>query len=290
MLSITKWLLLGVALCVSTSSMALPAIEKPIIMLPMSYQRGYQQIDDIRRYWISEKLDGVRARWNGQHLVSRGGQIFAAPTWFTVNFPTMPLDGELWLARGRFADTLSIVRQHQADDRWQHIKFMLFDLPSHAGTFDQRLKALQAIVKLAQIPYLQAIKQFRLDDTAQLMDHLQTISQQGAEGLMLHAQDGYYHSGRSADLLKLKINTEAYAQVIGYRAGKGKFTGLVGSLKVRAEGGKTFHLGSGLNLKDRQNPPAIGSLVQFRYQGLTKNGIPRFAVFLRLRDSIEQEQ
>jgi DNA ligase-1 len=46
----------------------------------------------------------------------------------------------------------------------------------------------------------------------------------------------------------------------------------------------TFKIGSGFDLKERKNPPAIGSIITFRYKEMTKYGKPRFPVFLRVRD------
>ena len=100
---------------------------------------------------------------------------------------------------------------------------------------------------------------------------------------MLHHKEAVYRSGRSGDLLKLKRFDDAEAVVLGYKPGKGKYQGMVGSLKVRSRDGREFYIGSGLNNAQRRQPPAIGSVVTYRFQGLTNNGLPRFAVFLRER-------
>jgi len=100
---------------------------------------------------------------------------------------------------------------------------------------------------------------------------------------MLHHQSGLYHSGRSQDLLKLKPYTDAEAIIIGYRSGKGKFTDKMGAVKVKTLTGEIFFIGSGFSDKDRENPPPLNSLITFRHQGYTDSGIPRFAVFIRIR-------
>ncbi len=273
----------AVIYCLLFFPFALLALEPPAVMLP----KVYHNINNIERYWISEKLDGVRARWDGKQLISRGGHVFITPEWFTVGFPAETLDGELWLGRGRFADTLSIVRKQQAHEGWRAIKFMVFDLPEHQGTFDQRLQQLKQLIKPEQA-HIALIEQFQVKDKAALMAKLKTLNKFGAEGLMLHAKEALYRSGRSGDLLKLKIHTEAYGKVVGHKPGKGKFKGMLGSLRVEMEDGKRFSIGIGFSNLERQNPPAIGSLVQYRHQGFTKKGLPRFAVFLRERDGLEQ--
>jgi DNA ligase-1 len=101
---------------------------------------------------------------------------------------------------------------------------------------------------------------------------------------MLHHQDSLYQHGRSNRLFKLKPYDDAEAVVIGYRPGKGQFTGKMGSLKVRAENGKEFYIGTGFSQREREDPPPLGSRISFRHQGYTDKGTPRFAVFIRIRD------
>lgn len=264
---------------VLTLAIALPvaATETPDVMLA----NVYRQHEDVTQFWVSEKLDGVRARWDGKQLISRGGKIFIAPEWFIRNFPDKPLDGELWMGRGRYEDVVSIVRRQKPHDGWKTVKFMVFDLPAQGGTFSERVEAMR---QLANPPYLEVIEQFRLDSNKTLMNRLDDIARQGGEGLMLHRQNSFYHGGRSDDLLKVKPFEDAEAIVIGYKPGKGKNTGLMGAIKVRMDNGKEFYIGSGFTQQQRKNPPLIGSLVTYRYQGFTQAGIPRFAVFVRQRN------
>ena len=260
-------------------SIALPvaATETPDVMLA----NLYRQHEDVTQFWVSEKLDGVRARWDGRQLISRGGNAFIAPEWFVRNFPDRPLDGELWMGRGRYEDVVSVVRQQTPHDGWKNVKFMVFDLPAHGGTFTERVEAMR---QLAKTSFLEVIEQFRVDSNKALMDKLDDLVRQGSEGLMLHRQTALYHSGRSDDLLKVKPFDDAEAIVIAYKPGKGKNTGLMGAIKVRMDNGKEFYIGSGFTQQQRKNPPLIGSLVTYRYQGFTQAGIPRFAVFVRQRN------
>ena len=267
------FLLLGLA-CFSQ------AAEIPAIMLAKVLHRPV----DVSQFWVSEKLDGVRARWDGQQLISKGGQRFAAPEWFTRCFPEMPLDGELWMARGHYEDAVSIVRRQSPHEGWKRIKLMVFDLPAHKGPFSERVMAMRKLALQAPSPYLGVIEQFRLKSELELMQKRDEITRQGGEGLMLHRQSALYQIGRSDDLLKVKPFEDAEAVVTGYKPGKGKNTGLMGSIKVRTDKGKEFYLGSGFTQAQRQNPPPLGSVVNYRYQGITHAGIPRFAVFMRMRD------
>jgi DNA ligase-1 len=259
------------------TALPLTAAETPGVMLA----KVYRQYEDVTQFWVSEKLDGVRARWDGRQLVSRGGKIFMAPEWFIRDFPDKPLDGELWMGQGRYEDVVSVVRQQKPHDGWKAVKFMVFDLPTQGGVFTERVAAMR---QLAKTVYLEVIEQFRVDSNKALMNKLDAIARQGGEGLMLHRQSALYHSGRSDDLLKLKPFDDAEAIVIAYKPGKGKNIGLMGAIKVRMDNGKEFYIGSGFTRQQRKNPPLIGSLVTYRYQGFTQTGIPRFAVFVRPRN------
>jgi DNA ligase-1 len=100
---------------------------------------------------------------------------------------------------------------------------------------------------------------------------------------MLRKISSRYQAGRSTDLLKLKKHQDAEARVIGYKVGKGKYQGLMGALLVKLESGVEFYIGSGFSDQLRQDPPELGSTITFRYNGLTQNGVPKFARFLRER-------
>ncbi len=261
------------------------ATDRPNVMLAEMYQQGV----DVRQYWVSEKLDGVRARWDGHHLISRSGHVFSAPSWFIDGFPDIALDGELWMARGRYEDTSSIVRKKVPHTGWRNIRLMVFDLPEHGGTFDQRLLAMRGLTELANSPYLAVIEQRTVNSNLELQQWLQKVLDQGGEGLMLHRKTAQYVRGRTNNLLKLKPLMDAEATVIGYRPGNGQFAGQVGSLKVVTDQGVVFYIGSGLTNEQRRNPPPVQSRITFRHQGFTRNGIPRFPVFLRIRDERPEE-
>lgn len=246
--------------------------------------KQYHDDIEIEKYWVSEKLDGIRARWDGYQLISKNGYAFSVPEWFTRRFPRVVMDGELWIGRNRYEEISSITSKQTPDKRWSRVTLMLFDLPEHKGDFSERLRAMQQLVISADSTYLAVIKQLRMNSNSELMAHLQTLIDAGGEGLMLHHQASLYTNGRSENLLKLKPFEDAEATVIAYKPGKGKFKGLLGSIKVRNDQGKEFYIGSGFNMQQRQKPPALLSRVTYKHNGLTKNGVPRFPVFLRVRN------
>jgi DNA ligase-1 len=251
---------------------------------PIQLATNYRQDIDVTQYYVSEKLDGIRAYWNGHQLISKQGNIFTAPTWFIASFPTTAMDGELWIARQQFETVSGIARtQDNQNEQWKQIKFMIFDLPKSTASFEQRINKMQTLVTDTNSPYLQMIEQQKITNTEALFDLLNKVVMGKGEGLMLHHQDALYQTKRSRDLMKLKKFEDAEATVIAYLPGKGKYEGLLGAILVKNEEGVTFKIGSGFSDEERSTPPPIGSLITYRFTGKTNNNIPRFASFVRIR-------
>lgn len=251
------------------------------LMLASAFREGI----DISQWLVSEKLDGVRGRWDGQALWSRSGRRIEPPAWFTRDWPPVAIDGELWLGRGRFEEVSALARRQGGDqDAWRKVRFLAFDLPEHGGEFEARARMLAQVVALADSPTLAAVAQQRFANRAEFEAHVAQVLAEDGEGVMLHHRAGRYRPGRSDTLLKYKAHEDAEARVIDHIAGKGKYRGQVGSLLVECPAGRRFRLGSGLSDAQRQNPPPVGAQVTYRYNGLTRTGLPRFARFLRVRE------
>jgi DNA ligase-1 len=257
------------------------AADAPALLLANVYRPGMRLAD----YWVSEKYDGVRGYWDGHTLRTRGGETVAAPAWFTANWPNTPMDGELWAGRGRFSHAQSTVRQQQPDDAaWREMRFMVFDLPAHGGTFDQRLPALNKLVESLDQPWVQAVPQQRVASDAALQKLLLRTVCAGGEGLMLHRGASMYRAGRSDDLIKVKTHEDTEAKVVAHLPGQGRHAGRLGALVVEMPSGQRFRLGAGLTDAERDHPPPVGAWVTYRFRGTHDGGLPRFASYLRVRE------
>lgn len=252
----------------------------PPVPLASTYQEGVE----LAEYWVSEKFDGVRAYWDGERFLSRNGNVYQAPAWFVAGFPSVPLDGELWMGRQRFAELSGVVRKQVPVDReWQQVRFHVFDLPA-PGSFQQRYTQLKTLVEETPSPYLRLVEQAPVSSHRELMARLDSIVADGAEGLMLKRRESRYEAGRSDDLLKVKTFEDAEAVVIGHLPGKGRLQGLMGALQVELPDGRHFRIGTGFSDELRARPPAPGTRITFKHYGFTATGLPRFASFLRVRD------
>jgi len=245
----------------------------------------YNKNINLSEYLVSEKLDGVRAYWNGKELISKQGNIINAPSCFIKDFPPIHLEGELWIERDKFELTSGIVRKEKAScDDWQEVKLMLFDLPQSNKNFWQRYQEMQKIVQEINSKHLQVIKQFKVASHKDLEERLNEVINQGGEGLILHKINSFYQTQRNDNVLKYKTYEDAEAKVIEHIAGKGKFQGMLGAILVENEDGIQFKIGTGFSDEQRKNPPKIGSIITYKFYGKTKNNKPRFASFLRVRD------
>lgn len=265
----------------ASATVPLPAAE-PVPLLLASVEQGQA---DVARYLVSEKLDGVRAFWDGQVLRTRNGNIINAPAWFFKNFPARALDGELWIGRGQFERLSGTVRRQAPNDaEWRHVRYLVYELPEASGTFRERAQSLRNLAANIDVPWLQVVEQVELKNRKALEQKLDEILKLGGEGLMLHRADALYTTGRSDVLLKMKLWHDAEATVIAHQPGKGKYAGMLGALRVRAADGVEFMLGTGLSEANRRDPPPVGTVITFRYRELTGRGVPRFASFLRVRE------
>ena len=249
---------------------------------------------DPTGWWVSEKYDGIRAIWDGKNFVSRNGNVFYAPAWFKAGMPSTPVDGELWAGRGmaNFQDAVSIVRSHAAGDRWKKIRYLVFDLPESQEPFETVQRKLKKWVTSADLPYVQLVPQERVKSRADLDKRMEEALAVGAEGLMLREPGSKYTLARSHSLLKVKPTYDADAVITGYQEGTGKHRGRMGAVHAYLldDPSKKFKIGTGFSDAERDDPPPIGSIVEFTFTETTKAGIPRHPAFKRVRRDLMKDE
>ena len=249
--------------------------------------------------WLaSEKLDGVRAYWDGENLLSRQGKKLNAPLSFTKNFPKFALDGELYAKELKFEEIQATVMDKLPDEKaWSRLKFHIFDVPEASGGLLTRLEILAKFLKNEPNQNLIIIKQIKMRDNAQFLKFAEEIIAKGGEGAVVREPNAPYERKRSKNALKFKKFKDAECEVTAINKGSGKYANFAGSLTCKALGGKDdkekagepkegtiFKIGSGLSDENRQKPPKIGSIITYKFQNLTANGKPRFPIFLRVRE------
>ncbi len=268
------WLLLCCGLLLTAPSSATE------LMLPEVYS---EQVD-VNGWLMSEKLDGVRGYWDGKQLLSKNGNTFYPPAAFIQGLPPFPLEGELWAGRQSFEQTVAIVKRQQPHDGWLQLKLAVFDVPKAPGSFTERMAKAEQWFAAHPSAYAFIIPQTRVLNSADLQQQLAQIEKLGGEGLIVRNPEAHYAAGRSVEVLKVKSFRDAEAVVIAHLPGKKRNEGRLGSLLVELDNGIQFKIGGGFSDAEREVPPPIGAVITFKYYGKYQSGIPKFPVFLRIRE------
>jgi DNA ligase-1 len=234
-------------------------------------------------WWMSEKLDGLRAWWDGRRFISRQGNLYLAPDWFVEGLPAVPLDGELWIGRKMFQRATSIVRRHDKTDLWREVRYVVFDAPAHPGVFEERLQFVHEEIARHKPPFAVAHQHAACQGVDHLRAELARVEALGGEGLMLRQPRSRYEAGRSCTLLKVKNFHDAEGRVVGHKAGAGRHAGRLGALQVEMADGTRVDVGTGFSDAEREDPPPVGSVITFRYQELSQGGVPRFPSYVGVR-------
>jgi len=252
------------------------------IMLP----RVYEEYSIIAGWLVSEKLDGVRGYWDGETLRSKNGLPFHPPAEFLKNFPDFALEGEIWGGRGTFERTAGAVKRQEPHNGWLELKFAVFDVPEAGGPFVLRIQ--KAVDWFAAHPadYAFVIPQKPVQDKDELQEELLRVEKLGGEGLIVRNPDAFYITGRSSDILKVKSYRDTEATVVAHLPGKGRNSGRLGALLVELPDGTRCRIGTGFTDEQRTNPPPIGATITFKHHGFYRSGLPKFPVFLRIREEL----
>lgn len=253
------------------------AFAAPDVMLLEEYQ-GNENLDG---WLMSEKLDGVRGYWDGQKLYSRRGYAFNPPEYFTRGFPPFALDGELYSARGEFEKISGIVRAGK-DTGWSELKLHVFDVPEAKGTLPERMAVLEKYLQKTPAAHIAVIAQYPAESHENVRRFLAEIEAGGGEGVVVRNAAAPYVAGRSTQILKVKNIRDDECTVTAHHTGTGRNSNRMGALSCENRYG-VFRVGSGFSDAERDNPPPLGSVITYRYRGFTKNGLPRFATFVRIR-------
>jgi DNA ligase-1 len=269
---------------------ARPASEgEPGNVPPLLLAHRYED-QDPTGWWLSEKLDGVRAYWDGKQFISRLGNAYLAPEWFIEGLPDFPLDGELFAGRGRFQHTVSIARRMDRGEGWRSLTYVIFDAPGLEHGFEDRIRHLEEHFGEKPHPLARVLEHRVCKGAKDLHAELARVEELGGEGVMLRKPGSRYVAGRSDTLLKVKSFLDSEARVVGHQAGTGKHAGRLGALLVELPNGTRFKVGTGMSDAERKDPPEVGEIVTVRYQELTDAGVPRFPSYIGVREDVDWEQ
>ncbi len=247
-------------------------------------QKAYVYKEQNITGWVmSEKYDGIRGYWDGRQMYSKGGYEIVLPDFFRNELPPFALDGELWIARGAFEKIAAIVLDEKPSPEWKQVTYQIFEVPFAKGDFLQRLQKVKDWIMEHHTPHLYVIKQIPCQGREHMQRFLENVVQKGGEGVMVKDPSSEYFTGRDSRILKVKKYMDMEGEVIAINPGRGKYKGMMGSVTVKTADNKRVKIGTGFTIEQRQNPPKVGEVITFKYHGYTKNGIPKFASFIKIR-------
>ena len=253
----------------------------------------------VNGWYASEKFDGQRAQWRAdkKQLISRYYNTVPAPEWFIKPLLDIkyPLDGELFVGYGNW-DLTGIFRSKSRDsceknkDIWKKVTYIVFDIADpELGDYNERFKILENIASSwTDDMSIYLIKRTLIGNKAELATLYDKILSKGGEGVMLNNAHSFYRDGRCDVLLKYKPVMDEQCIIVGYKEGKGRNHGHLGSFIVHPiEDGeiipsKEFSI-SGINDTVRAGylkSHPVGTVINYRCCDFTKSGKPRHPTYL----------
>lgn len=265
--------------------------------------------NNLSDYFVSEKFDGIRALWDGQNMFSKSGKILAIPRCFMEKLAILDLqkgefvEGELWIDYGAFEEISSVIRRKNPTcEDFGKVKYLIFNAHTAISHCEKReairgnphcIQKYGSVFDMAQnlakiVPFCDSanaqicvIRQMRVDSQKELIDFFNAIIAKGGEGVIVRD---------SRVAFKLKPQNDAECKIVDFSRGKGRIRGKVGAIICEAladknsgiKNGIIFRIGSGLSDEMRENPPKIGTIITYKFSGVSKNGIPKHTRFLRI--------
>jgi len=268
----------------------------------LAYKVDKKPVDWSEKVFIQPKLDGVRCIFTKDGAYSRTGKEFKNLahikydlTDYFRKHPNSVLDGELYnhALKNDFEKIISLVRKQKPTDQdardAQHlVQYHVYDTIAEGVDYEDRFNWLTRYLPIASTMTL--IKNTIVDSQseAQMLHNVHLA--QGYEGSILRLNKPYEQK-RSYNLQKFKDFSDTEATIVGYEAGKGKFTGLIGKFFMQDDDGNEFGcpIGKGYNFADRKAildnvHDYIGQRATFTYFQRTQAGSYRHPLFKTLRN------
>jgi len=234
-------------------------------------------------WYISEKYDGWRMTYQNGTFYSRTGQELKVPAPMRKEMEQFCgesdiLDGELWLGYGKFTEIQAALNSGSSD-----LTFLVFDMPSADGSFQDRLSLLKKKLLAMTTAMIKIVEQVQVDatDVSTIDTYYNTVIEKGGEGIVLKPMSMMYDAGKRSDIfLKRKPWDTMEVKIVGHfttDAQKNDGCGYVSSLVCEVPtGNKTFKV-----QYKSYNAPAIGTTISIKYSQTTVNGLPKFPQMLK---------
>ena len=212
---------------------------------PAVTRLGTRPPADPTGWLMTEKMDGIFARWNGTAFVTLGGWVLDAPKRLSRGLGAHLVDGELWAQRGNFGVVVAAHRLNSENSRWDSVDFYPFDVDA-PGDFVTRTRPIRR----------RLVRSIRWESLDQ---ELERIRKAGGEGVVLRDQLAEYARGRTSSVVKYKCKTEQQSKVVQ----------ILDDGRVKLESGVSFRTSA-----------QLGDTVKYTITGFSDQGVQRGARLL----------
>ena len=262
-------------------------------------------------FWLTQKLNGVRATYCGGKLIARSGAQYNGLDHIINTIEHSPagayvLDGELTLKdKGDMSDNeafrmaTGIINSDDADKSM--IGFTVFDIiepqgfakDASAAPYSERRRLMDVLSQIVEgrgdLSFLPVL--YHGSDPSKIAELLEQMVEEDKEGLMLNTNVPYRRA-RHKGILKIKRFYTMDLRIVGCEEGAGRLAGTLGSLMVDYKG-NVVNVGSGFTDEQRHSLWAhrhdlVGALCEVQYKELSRDKATdqeslQFPVFIRMR-------
>ena len=268
--------------------------------------KNFDPKKDYSGWFLSEKLDGYRAIWDGfsKQMKSRQGNVFNIPLEVKKKLPkNIILDGELFISRNKFEQCSILKKKHISLEEFSKskIKYHVFYIISLSTIkFKDKIEIINKVC--LQSSFLVFVKQIKVKHNEHIQKLFEELLKKGAEGIMLRDPESFSSwlplaeaeaekQKRSNSLVKLKAQEDDEAIIIGYNISTSKkYYGLLKSFQCVLKKNKDIKFQvSGFTEEIRKNfrkTHPINTIITFSHNGFTSKKVPRHPTYKRIFCSV----
>jgi DNA ligase-1 len=278
-----------------------------MLLMPYDSKRiaGDAAAPSPSKWYVSEKYDGWRCLYREGHFYTRSGDAIThlIPKVFKDFVSTLPsdlgdcLDAELWLGYDRFNDIRAELAACKTSDEKENenvtgLQLMIFDAPNAKGGFKARYRALKkALATLDTDKYgnIKLVKQRKVTSTSEIDAIYERIVAKGGEGIVVKPSDQIYVSGaRPPTYMKRKPVQFTEAVVTGHTTSATAAANYIVSLVCEVSDDDK-QVSFKVQYKSTK-PMPIGTVIRVKHNDYTRHGLPKFPVFMGIRDPVDRDQ
>lgn len=235
--------------------------------------------------------DGVVTLWTRSRKLIKSMPHLKKALHKAGKYQNIILDGELFSKKYSFEQLTSFIRSEKPLQDAETVEYHIYDCYG-TDDFSRRNERTYNFCMNGRRDLIHHVKTIKVKFPGSIPKYHESFVQEGYEGVMVRNDAGPYENKRSYNLQKYKAMKDAEFLILGIsKEGRGKLKGCVGSFLCQLANGKTFSAkmsGEHKMLRKYFLDHSLwkGKMLTVQFQEMTKYGVPRFPVGLRIREEI----